>query len=106
MREVVLTEVALGVGILWALRQRVLQGVPGSGQVPEGVPGTAQQLARPAVHWIEVQGTPAHHCQYDARCMMEPRHSMRAMCTVSITRHLPSVMCDPEQASRQRKLTE
>lgn len=106
MREVVLTEVALGVGILWALRQRVLQGVPGSGQVPEGVPGTAQQLARPAVHWIEVQGTPAHHRQYDARCMMEPRRSMRAMCTVSITRHLISAMCDPEQASRQRKLTE
>ena len=68
MYESVLTEVALGVGILWALRQRILQGVPGSRQVPEGVPGTAQQLARPAVHWIEVQGTPAHHCQYDARC--------------------------------------
>lgn len=59
MCKTMLTEVALGVSILWPLRQRVLQGVSGSGQVPEGIPGTAQQLARPAVHWIEVQGTPA-----------------------------------------------
>ena len=88
MHDVVLTKVALGVSILWALRQRILQGVPGSGQVPEGIPGTAQQLAGPAVHWIKVQGTPAHH---DARCVIEPEGSMRAMCVTSMARHLPSV---------------
>ena len=92
MHEVVLTEVALGVGILWALRQRVLQGIPGSGQVPKGIPGTAQQLARPAVHWIKVQGTPAHHQHYNAKFTMEIKSSARAMGVTSMARHLPSML--------------
>ena len=54
-----LTKIALCISIFWALRECILKGIPGSGQVAQGVSGAAHKLACPVVYWVIVQSSPA-----------------------------------------------